>query len=559
MKFKFLLSVFLMMAASAVVAQNLNLNRAYIVSGGQYSNTEEHVAVGYYDYASEGYVSFDSIYTQSTQDALVDGDVLYVTAQDTLVSYDLNTMERIATKYFVGLNNLAVSDDKLLLSLQYPVETESLLILEKETLETSAIIELSGEAADIIVDYDSAYVAVPGSWGTEEGRLAVIDLSTETLTREINFGADAKGLKELFLKNGVMYTVNTHFSDYTLNTFSVSTFNLWTEEIVTTTYSGDYYGYYGNSVMSDEYLFIPASMTLAKVDLATMDIDMDFMTIYPASIAYDEVDENLHITTSDFANYGNYQVYNQDGELISDEIAVGTSPEAIALQYDVSNEFTTDEIDFWVGTGSNEVVLVIDWNDALSPESMAWGYRFDGSLTAEEMISAISETDAFLDVTIGAGFLNDIVYDGDTQDHSGLAGNPDYWSTWSRTEATAWAQNLGLSESLEDGDRFGCSYGFTPEATAPDVPEAAPVAITSLEAIGLQAMKIFNAFNQLNIQSDQSISQVAIYSVTGQMLKNVRVSDQTQVQISTQHMIPGVYMVRVAVNDQVVTRKVVIN
>lgn len=49
-----------------------------------------------------------------------------------------------------------------------------------------------------------------------------------------------------------------------------------------------------------------------------------------------------------------------------------------------------DAIDYWVGTGSNRAALVIDWNDGVSPVSLAWGFRWDGLATGEDMFLAIA-------------------------------------------------------------------------------------------------------------------------------------------------------------------------
>ena len=44
--------------------------------------------------------------------------------------------------------------------------------------------------------------------------------------------------------------------------------------------------------------------------------------------------------------------------------------------------FSAAEVAFWVGAGTNEAVLVVDFNDSATTECWAWGYRFDGNKTA---------------------------------------------------------------------------------------------------------------------------------------------------------------------------------
>lgn len=494
------------------------LSETFIINGGDYSNSNEHVSVSRYNHAEEEYNLVDSIYTQSTQDALVNSNNLYVCAQDSLVYYDLESMSRVAGVELSGLNQLAVYEDKLLVSRQYPATTQSFKILNKYTLEELETIELSGEAAGIRVFMDSAYVAVPGAWGTEEGRLAVIDLTGMELSREINFGADAQGLKELFLKGNAIYTVNTNFSNATENHFSVSRFDVLSEEIETTIISGDYYGYYGNSEMVDDKIYIPVSSSIASYDINTDETDFDFIDVVPAAMQYDAVNERLHITTSDYSTYGEYSVYSLEGEQVQGPESVGVSPEAMAHYYDTDNAFAFDDVEFWIGEGDKEAMLVIDWNDGVNPVSIAWGYRFDGELTAEEMMENISETDAFLDITLAGGFLNDITYEGDLVSHSGIGGDPDYWSTWSRTDGEVWQMNSGISETISDQEHFGCSYGFNPTATAPDAPVAAPESVTRIaKKPGFQP-EINQTNGQLIIKSPVSLKNITLYDITGRRI-----------------------------------------
>jgi hypothetical protein len=50
-----------------------------------------------------------------------------------------------------------------------------------------------------------------------------------------------------------------------------------------------------------------------------------------------------------------------------------------------------DDIDYWVGEGANQAGFVIDWNDG--KDAWAWGYRWDGSATGTDMLTAIVQDD----------------------------------------------------------------------------------------------------------------------------------------------------------------------
>jgi hypothetical protein len=53
-------------------------------------------------------------------------------------------------------------------------------------------------------------------------------------------------------------------------------------------------------------------------------------------------------------------------------------------------EFTGfDSINYWVGSGSNQAAMVIDWNDGTATHSYVWGYRWDGAATGQDMFEAI--------------------------------------------------------------------------------------------------------------------------------------------------------------------------
>ena len=55
--------------------------------------------------------------------------------------------------------------------------------------------------------------------------------------------------------------------------------------------------------------------------------------------------------------------------------------------------FTFDDIQYWVGNGSNKAALVIEWHDGNRPDAMVWGYRWDGEATGHDMIVAIAQAD----------------------------------------------------------------------------------------------------------------------------------------------------------------------
>jgi len=183
-----------------------------------------------------------------------------------------------------------------------------------------------------------------------------------------------------------------------------------------------------------------------------------------------------------------------------------------------------DDIDFWVGSGSNQAALVVDWHD----QCLVWGYRWNGTATGEDMIRAIAATDsrffimaqsgtAYGSALAGIGYdtsndgifgitrdgttymQDDFVdgnisvsgydYDGWTsvdEDDDWYSGWYDgYWSYWlndsgEELDETAWGYSgVGMTgRTLSDGDWDGWSWANIAEMNFGDAPtglEAAAV------------------------------------------------------------------------------------
>ena len=68
--------------------------------------------------------------------------------------------------------------------------------------------------------------------------------------------------------------------------------------------------------------------------------------------------------------------------------ALWLAGDASAQTFDFSN------LQYVIGTGTNEAALVIDWNDGITPEALAWGYCWNGSCTGLQMLNAVAAADS---------------------------------------------------------------------------------------------------------------------------------------------------------------------
>lgn len=188
----------------------------------------------------------------------------------------------------------------------------------------------------------------------------------------------------------------------------------------------------------------------------------------------------------------------------------------------------------WSGTGSNQAMLIIDFNDSTANECYAFGYKFDGQKTAEDMLIAISNQNPDLDVSIFSGFLSDITY----FNQAGIGGNPYYWGTFTEVN-NQWQTNLGITELISNNLVFGCSYTDWDSSTweplnVPENPIPAP-AVTNIQKFQNFSAQIFPnpSSDFLNISSEFNIDLIEIFSLNGnKVFSKSLTSNQTTINIS---------------------------
>lgn len=109
------------------------------------------------------------------------------------------------------------------------------------------------------------------------------------------------------------------------------------------------------------------------------------------------------------------------------------------------------KIEYWAGTGSNEALLVIEFGEEENTPEYAFGFRFDGTATGWDMISAVDEAGSLeVDATYYSGmgyFINNFYYDG----HSGNA------STWWEYSVAESDPDFHFPGSGWEGSSVGCS------------------------------------------------------------------------------------------------------
>jgi hypothetical protein len=70
-----------------------------------------------------------------------------------------------------------------------------------------------------------------------------------------------------------------------------------------------------------------------------------------------------------------------------------SSKSAKELSLNADESFSFDDIQYWVGEGSNQAALVVQWNDGKNPDALVWGYKWEGTAYGIDMIEAIAKID----------------------------------------------------------------------------------------------------------------------------------------------------------------------
>ena len=99
------------------------------------------------------------------------------------------------------------------------------------------------------------------------------------------------------------------------------------------------------------------------------------------------------------------------------------------------------EIEYWVGEGSNQVVMAVNWADT----ALAWGYRFNGTKTVNDMMNDIATADPRFSYTMDGYYLNDINFNDGSRTLTITPGK--YWSS-----SNNGIMDAGMSQTLANGD-----------------------------------------------------------------------------------------------------------
>ena len=344
-----------------VMAQNV-VNQVLILNEGRYDYTlgeiETPVTIGSYDPVTNNYSVVDTIEgARFASDMIINGDYFYVAADTQLLKYDLNTYELLASQSVTGVRNILIVNDNLFVSRgEYGVSFDSYFQIYSKS-DLTFISELDTTEGpkwttqNMVHTDNKLYVAINNGfeWGNEKSLIGVLDLSTLSYLEEIDLGSDATNPDNMMITDDYIYTVNNKnwsgasFSKVDLSTHSSTTINV-----------SDVSTGCGTSCLRGDKINFQISMdsVLLEWDPATLlssgnplGINQNFY-----ELAYDEVNNYLYASETDYSTYGKVHIYDTDNNLVS-EFDCGVSPGTII--FDVRN--TTSIEDYSINQTQDDV------------------------------------------------------------------------------------------------------------------------------------------------------------------------------------------------------------
>ena len=205
------------------------------------------------------------------------------------------------------------------------------------------------------------------------------------------------------------------------------------------------------------------------------------------------------------------------------------------------------EIVYWVGEGSNQVVLAVNWADT----ALAWGYKFStDSVSVQQVMDDIMEADSRFSWVAGDWGLGDILFavaEGDT-----LRGASYYWES-----KRNGFMDAGLSQMLGNGDfekwcdptagvvvdsmEYNEIWYYTYVYPMEIHPVSVPVDIAGVESVSVMVWP--NPTTSLVNVSVSRPMQAELYDLAGRRMASYSLAEgSTMIDLSA--LQSGVYMLR---------------
>lgn len=243
----------------------------------------------------------------------------------------------------------------------------------------------------------------------------------------------------------------------------------------------------------------------------------------------------------------------QDGKWYG--LSYGFMPEPVAptfkyAAYD-AEWFTSSDVKYWIGNGTNEVIVTIDFVDNVENDltTFAWGINFDDSITGIEALEKLSEVDEDLEIILNS---EDELISVKYKEMIAIADEEKDWRAFYGENMSSY-RPFEFTEQLMDNSMFGIAFG-TQSVRRPYVPFAVEDPTLGISNNEENIYKIWPnpASDILYIDSELVLDECIIYNMMGKM-----------VQKSKKNVIPvnslssGVYILEIISDSNVVRKRFV--
>ena len=315
------------------------LRQVIVLNGGAFGSADRLAAVAAYSPVTTVADTFDRIGRTSAQALLLNGNDLFVLAQDSLVRYDLLTRTRQAAAAFPRSSGLSLAyypaKDQLLVGGWYAFSASAadsqLVVYDARTLAVAYVVAQVGTyVSDIAVVGDTAYLAqnvTRADFSADSaGQLAVVDLAAATLVRRDTLPNDGSNIGRIFVRGDSLLLVGSRALGHYYPARRQYTHLPLAFEVAT-----------GNgSVMQrvGDTLFALVEGRVAALHAGSgQAIDLSIIDTAASRFAYDPTGGRFYVTYSNFAaqTHAGY-VFGRGGTFLR-PLPVGIAPEALGLYY----------------------------------------------------------------------------------------------------------------------------------------------------------------------------------------------------------------------------------
>ncbi len=210
-----------------------------------------------------------------------------------------------------------------------------------------------------------------------------------------------------------------------------------------------------------------------------------------------------------------------------------------------------DAILFWTGNGQNSAVIAVNW--AAPDTCLAWGVKWNGNATVQDLMDTIVAYDSRFTYTGTGSMLSDIIYTADGHTFQLTAESASPWGNyWMYNINGAAAQEMFNTQQVNNGDfvKWGdpnsgimidsANWGYVWTTTV--TPVSVPTVGIDDVKVAIEALWPNPTTDVVNVSINRPV-KAELYDLNGRSMDAFNLHEGTNV-ISLAHLNAGVYMLR---------------